>query len=280
MLSVQAEESGTWPETGACAVFRAVNRLTAEGAAVTGALIQVQVPADCDPQTADRIAGSAADACRTAGVRPALSKTERPAGVQPRVSAVVFGQPDRLFKTRKPSPGQDLIMAGYAGLTGAARLARRCREQLEKRYAPSYLAEIGREPELKELQIYDSVLAAASAGAGAFYALDDGGVNAGLWNFGEACGLGMRVRLRDIPVTQETIEVCNELDENPYTLLSLGAVLMTADNGQEVADSLREKGIHAVMIGYMTEGRGRIFENGDSCRYMEPYRAEKSKRGM
>ena len=275
MLSAAAAESGTWPEIGACAVFRSVNRLIAGGAAVSGAFIQVQTTADTSPALADAISSSAAQACQTAGIRPAIARADGPADLkEPTVTATVFGQPGSLFAAQPPQPGQDLLMTGFAGLTGASRLAREHRAELEKRFAPSYRDEIARAPELRELQIYDAVLAAASAGAGAFYALDDGGVNAGLWNFGEECGLGMRVRLREIPVTQVTIEICNELDENPYELLSLGAVLMTAGNGRETADRLAEQGIEAAVIGYMTGDHDRIFQNGDNSRYMVPYKAD------
>ena len=59
MLSAAAAESGTWPEIGACAVFRSVNRLIAGGAAVSGAFIQVQTTADTSPALADAINTSA-----------------------------------------------------------------------------------------------------------------------------------------------------------------------------------------------------------------------------
>ena len=54
------------------------------------------------------------------------------------------GQGPRGFKRRdgEMRPGQDLIMAGYAGLDGACGIARARREELERRFCSAFLKQL------------------------------------------------------------------------------------------------------------------------------------------
>ena len=54
------------------------------------------------------------------------------------------GQGPQGFETRdgEMRPGQDLIMAGYAGLDGACGIARARREELERRFCSAFLKQL------------------------------------------------------------------------------------------------------------------------------------------
>ena len=58
------------------------------------------------------------------------------------------------------------------------------------------------------------------AGASALCAMGEGGILRALWKMAEASRVGLRADLRKIPVRQETIEICERFDLNPYKLLS------------------------------------------------------------
>ena len=64
------------------------------------------------------------------------------------------------------------------------------------------------------------------AGFSALYFTENGGILSGLWKMAEASGVGMDVDLRRIPIRQETIEVCERLDVDPYKLEAKGSVLI------------------------------------------------------
>ena len=68
-------------------------------------------------------------------------------------------------------------------------------------------------------------------GFSALYFTENGGILSGLWKMAEASGVGMDVDLRRIPIRQETIEVCERLDVDPYKLESEGTVLLAPDRG-------------------------------------------------
>jgi len=56
---------------------------------------------------------------------------------------------------------------------------------------------------------------------------------------------------------------------NPYELLSGGCLLMTAVDGQRLADALMAERIPAVVVGRIVEGKGRILQNGEEIRYLD-----------
>lgn len=59
--------------------------------------------------------------------------------------------------------------------------------------------------------------------------LSQGGIFTALWEMAERAGVGLEVDLKRIPVKQETIELCEYFDINPYNLYSAGALLIGTD---------------------------------------------------
>lgn len=106
------------------------------------------------------------------------------------------------------------------------------------------------------------------------YLLSDGGVFAGLWNMGEAAGVGLNVYMKDIPVRQETVEICNFFDVNPYQMQSEGSCLLLTENGYRLKRSLREKGISSEIIGFTTENNDRVVINREEKRYLQKHYEE------
>lgn len=82
--------------------------------------------------------------------------------------------------------------------------------------------------------------------------------------------MGLTIDLKKIPLRQETIEICEVFDINPYMLISSGSLLIGTNNGYQLVQELEQAGIHAALIGYATEGNDRIVVNGEEQRYLEP----------
>ena len=57
---------------------------------------------------------------------------------------------------------------------------------------------------------------AEEAGASARYLMGEGGFLSALWKMAEASGAGLSADLRSVPIRQETIEICEIFDVNPY----------------------------------------------------------------
>ena len=106
-------------------------------------------------------------------------------------------------------------------------------------------------------------------GVSAMHQITDGGILAALWNMAEASDVGLEVDLKKIAVKQETIEICEYFQLNPYQMTSVGSVLLMTDNGKELADMLMRNGIQAEVIGRTTADRERVILNQDEKRYID-----------
>ena len=110
---------------------------------------------------------------------------------------------------------------------------------------------------------------AVENGVTAMHDITEGGIFGALWEMAEASGVGLNVDLKKIPVKQETIEVCEAFNLNPYKLISSGSMLIGYKNGNIMVEKLAKKGIPAAVIGRAVEGNDKIIVNGDSNRYLE-----------
>ena len=85
----------------------------------------------------------------------------------------------------------------------------------------------------------------------------------------EASGVGLSADLRSVPIRQETIEICEIFDVNPYKLLSGGSILMGIHGGDAFVQQLRREGIMAAVIGQTDSGNDRLLYSGGNARYLD-----------
>ncbi len=84
-----------------------------------------------------------------------------------------------------------------------------------------------------------------------------GGVFGALWELGQCSGVGLEIDLKKIPIRQETIEICEFFDLNPYKLLSGGSLLLAAADGNALVHAIRQAGGEAVIIGRTIDSNDR-----------------------
>lgn len=110
---------------------------------------------------------------------------------------------------------------------------------------------------------------AEEAGASALYAMGEGGFLSALWKMAEASEVGLEVDFRKVLIRQETIEVCEIFDLNPYKLQAEGSVLIGIRGGEALVQRLRNEGFMAEIIGQTNSGNDRLLYSGGSSRYLE-----------
>ena len=110
---------------------------------------------------------------------------------------------------------------------------------------------------------------AEKAGASALYAMGEGGFLSALWKMAEASEVGLEVDFRKVLIRQETIEVCEIFDLNPYKLQAEGSVLIGIRGGEALVQRLRNEGFMAEIIGQTNSGNDRLLYSGGSARYLE-----------
>jgi len=198
----------------------------------------------------------------------------------PVLSAVLSGEFGEIRADTAPNPvktlfdladsaGQSapaLLMIGTAGECGAGIYLQESREALAERFSADFLfgAEI-REERLSVrkaaeiLQAQDALL----------YPLSEGGLLSALYGFSEGYGTGFSADLLSVPIRQETVEICNFFDINPYELWSEGALLAAAADREAALSALRSSGIPAAVIGQLLPGKQKIILKKDEESFLE-----------
>ena len=174
---------------------------------------------------------------------------------------------------RKKLAGQEIIITKWIGLEGTADLAARNQEELLTRY-PAYLGE-----EAAAFDRYYSILpeaaTAVKSGGCTMHDISEGGVFAALWEMAEGAGVGLTIDMKKLPLRQETVEVCEFCNVNPYELRSGGSLIIASPEGTTVVEALAAEGIPAVIVGRFTDSNERLILNEDEVRYMDrPQRDE------
>lgn len=249
---------------------RAVNSLAACAAAPVAATLGILLPENCEEPELKVLMADAHEILKNHGMQIAGGHTSvSPAVIRPVVVMTAYGyvkETDR-EKLTGIAPGQDIVLSKWIGLAGTAALAARHADCLKTRY-PAHLVE-----EAVSFDRYLSVVpeAAVAVKSDVCYMHDasEGGIFAALWEMAESTGVGLTIDLKKLPIRQETVEVCEFLGVNPYELHSAGCLVMTAADGQKLADVLAENGIPAEVVGKITEGKERRILNEDEVRYMD-----------
>ena len=167
-------------------------------------------------------------------------------------------------------------MTGFAGAFGTSLIAEKKEKSLRERF-PVFLIRSAKEFakegfENRAAEIFQGK--EEESGILAIHPLSEGGVFKGLWELGEEAGTGFGVELKKVPVKQETIEICNYVDINPYELLSNGAELILCKDPAAVEQELENHGVNAALIGRTHPEKKRVIYYDDEERFIEPRRGD------
>ena len=164
-------------------------------------------------------------------------------------------------------PGQELVVTKWIALAGTSLLASEYKNELYGRY-PFTLIDRAVEFE-KLICVANEARAISHFGSCAAHHLGEGGIFTALWEMAERAGVGLEVDLKKIPVKQETVEITEYFDINPYYLYSAGSLLVGTEHAEALIAELAAAGIPAVVIGRVTDGKERVILNGEDRRYLD-----------
>ncbi len=164
-------------------------------------------------------------------------------------------------------PGQAIVMTKWIGIYGSVRIAENCRDELRSRY-PDFIMENA--IELKQFLSVDAdVRIAGEHGDKCIYACTDGGLYAALWDMARESDVGLTSYFKDIPVRQETVELCEFYDINPYKLKSDGAIIVVTSAPDELMAAYTDAGIPSAVIGHITENKEKVIIYGDEKKHIQ-----------
>ena len=270
MVSCMQEAAVATPEDMAHLVIKCANNLATAGAQPFAAMITFLLPERATEEKLKKLMESAAQTAGSLGMQIAGGQTTvSPYVLQKMAVVTAYGKVKKgEYRTTKGAkPGQDIVISKWIGLEGTAILAKRKGEEMQTRY-PAYLIE-----EAKGFDQYLSIVLEAEVamkfGVGVMHDASEGGIMAALWELADSSGVGLTIELKKLPIRQETVEVCEFCNVNPYELLSGGCLIMTAEDGSSLVEALNEEGISAVVVGKITGSNDRIILNDEEKRYLD-----------
>ena len=270
MVSCMQEAAVATPADMARLVIKCANNLAAAGAQPIALQVTYLLPERATEEKLRKLMESASDTAERLGMQIAGGQTT----VSPYVSqkmAVVTGygkvKKSEYRTTKGAKPGQDIVISKWIGLEGTAILASRKGEEMLTRY-PAYLIEEARGFD-QYLSIIPEAATAMKSGVCVMHDASEGGIMAALWELADSSGVGLSIELKKLPIRQETVEVCEFCNVNPYELLSGGCLVMTTEDGNGLVEALNREGIPAVVVGKITDSNDRIILNDEEKRYLD-----------
>ncbi|MCL2253174.1 MAG: AIR synthase-related protein, partial [Lachnospiraceae bacterium] len=167
-----------------------------------------------------------------------------------------------------PVVSKDIVATKWAALEGTIFLAESRAEILAKRFPSWLIREAVSFKKYLSTEVEQKI--ACDLGIKDVYDVGNFGIFGALWELAENACVGIQVDLKKIPIRQETVEICNFLDINPYEYLSKGMLLLICDNSTALIDELNGRGVYASVIGSTTDNNDRIVINKDRVRYLTP----------
>lgn len=263
--------TGTIQDIGMLSIVITTNDLASAGAEPVGLMLTILLPESFEETGLKELMQQLEQAAAEANVQIMGGHTEVTAAVnQPIVTVCGVGKAKKgqLVTTGGARAGMDIIVTKWIGLEGTSILAKEKEEELRTRYSGSFL------DKAKDFDIHLSVMkeaaAAVKSGVGAMHDVTEGGIFGALWEMAEASGVGLEIDLKKIPVLQETVEICEFFEINPYELISSGCMLMAAADGNTLVREIERAGVKATMIGRATTGNDRVLLNEEERRFLEP----------
>lgn len=258
-------------------LVKCANNLATAGASPMAALITLILPREAEEQLLKGLMAAAEEAGSLLGMQIAGGHTTVSSHVDCPIACVTaHGVPMKdgeapgtspLCTTRGARPGQDIVLTKWIALEGTAILADVKGEQLRQRY-PAHLVEEAAGFD-RYLSVIPEAAVAVKSGVRVMHDASEGGILATLWELAECSGVGLTIDLRKIPIRQETVEVCEFCEVNPYTLASGGCLVLAADHGESLVEELARQQIPAAVIGRITDSHDRLICNAEEKRYLD-----------
>ena len=262
--------TGTTKDIGPLAVYITANDLAAAGAEPIGIMLTILLPDRVREIAVRRMMEDIEKTCKKINIEVLGGHTEVTNVVnQPLISVTGVGKIKKhlVNSLKDVKPNQDLVVTKWIGLEGTTIIAKEKEKELTCRFA-SNLIQVA-----KDFDQYLSVIPESKIGMehgiSAMHDITEGGVFGALWEMASGADLGLEVDLRKIPIRQETVEICEFFNVNPYQLMSSGSMLIATDDGPGLVMKLEAAGIHGTVIGRTNASNDRIIRNGEEVRYLD-----------
>jgi hydrogenase maturation factor len=259
-------------EIGHYAVNINANDIAAMGGKPKWFLATILMPAASSAGELKRIFSQLSESCKELGISYCGGHTEVTHSVNnPVVIGHMLGEVERdnLKPTSEACMGDDLIMTKSSAIEATAIIAlekeKELREHLGNKLlarAKNYLYNPGISV-VKEANVVSSIKEVH-----ALHDPTEGGIFTGIFEMATASHLGVEVNYDKIPISEETLKLCESYHVDPLGTFASGSLLIAVSPSvsEDVINRLSAKGIKAARIGVMMpkEEGLRLIKNGEN----------------
>ena len=260
----------TGENIGSSAIIAACNDVACSGATPIGVSVTLLLPTTFNEDELRDLMKDMDAACQECGVDILSGHTEVTRAVkEPVVVVTAMGTvaTEMLIHSSDVQSGMDIVATKWVGLEGTAILAKEREEELRTRYAKPFIDNAKVFGQM--MSIVPEAAVAIKSGASAMHDVSEGGIFGALWELAESAGVGLEIDLKKIPIRQETVEICEFFDLNPYKIVSGGCLLIATADGNGMILELEKAGIPATVIGKAIDSNDRVLLNEDERRFLE-----------
>ncbi|MFR9147356.1 MAG: AIR synthase-related protein [Mediterraneibacter sp.] len=256
-------------------MLQAAGNLAARGVTPQGVSLRILFPEETEEEMLAAAARGAQEVCGRMGTELTCLQGEvNPAVRRMVVLADAAGAADSGEFTGIMRPGQEILLCGYTGLEGMLHILDEAEEELAERFVPLFL---GQARALQsDLVMPEQILAgcrAEASGGGRLISaarqIGSGGILAALWEMAEISGTGLEVSMEAMALKQETVEICEYFQINPYQMTSAGSYLIATEHAEELMGVLEKAGARAGRLGIARAQNARVITSGDETRYLD-----------
>ncbi len=261
------------------AVSSVANRIGTSGGQVIGIMVNIILPSATYESKLEKIIKGIESACRSLNIDIlGVDAQVTDFNSMPVIAITGLGKSskDKVIKPSTILANQEIVMTKWIAGEATTIIANERESELQTRFTDEFINRakglIRDVSSLKEAKI------ASEMNVSSMYEIGQGGIFGSLWEIGEELSVGLEVDISKIPIKQETIEICEFYDLNPYKLTSTGCLLIITDQGASLTAKLNDNNIDAALIGRTTKGNERIVKNGDYRRFLAPPKGDELKK--
>lgn len=257
------------------AAASAVNNVAAGGATPVAIQPCILLPERFKETALKRMMQNMNQICRTMEVEITGGHTEvTPSVKKPVISVTAVGKAKsgQDFSKESVTPGMDIVMSKYIGIAGTVILLDQKKEELSQRFQKSFL------DRMSDFEGYYSVIneaaVAVNSGVAAMHDMSRGGIMGALWEIASVAKVGLEIEMDQILVRQETIELCELFNLNPYEMLSTGSLIMITKEGNALVNELSCRGIVSAVIGRTMDNNDKVVIRNGERGFITPPRGD------
>jgi hydrogenase maturation factor len=258
LLAVHGDPiSGAIERIGWIAMNIATNDIATRGVSPCWALSTIMLPIGSDEQLLEQICRDMSVAAQQLNVSIIGGHSEVTPGIShPLVTIFVIGviQNNRFVSCRDAKSGAKIILTKSAGIEGTVILASEHKEYVRHKLGSEFIEKTS--TYFDQLSVVNEALIAfRHGGVQAMHDPTEGGIANGLHEVADASHTGFLVYEAQIAISPETRKLCQLFQLNALNLISSGALLIIADEGQSsaIVNQLLNNSINAMIIGDVVE---------------------------